>query len=169
MRRYFGTLGVAALFLLLACLPASAGPICNFCGVTLKGVANTTASGTFSFSNGQFSNISISFSGNSMFGGIQAIDTKAIAGHLDKKTGFWSFVWTTHVQGNSIVYSILFNPTTNQFWALGSIYKNRNNGGYFDNYFTVPEGGAILSYLFLSGAAVFAGIILSGRQRRTAQ
>jgi len=164
MRRYFGVLAVGALFL-LACLPAAAGPINSFSGVTLKGVANTTVSGSFSFNSttNQFSNISISFSGNSMFGGVQAIDNKSIQGTYIQGKG-WLFSWLTKVGGNLICYAVLFNPTTNQFATTGWIVKG-NNGGSF-GYLTVPEGGAILSYLFLSGAAVFAGIVMSGKQRR---
>jgi hypothetical protein len=167
MRRYFGTLGLAAFFLLLVCLPASAGPICNFCGVQLQGVANTTVAGTFSVnSSGVFSNISISFTGNSMFGGVQAVDNKSIQGLWIQGKG-WMFSWLTKVGGNLICYSVLFNPATNQFWAGGWIDKGQNGGDF--NYLQVPEGGAILSYLFLSGAAMFAGIVMSGKQRHTAR
>jgi len=164
MRRYFGVLAVGALFL-LACLPAAAGPINSFSGVKLQGVSNTTVGGTFSFNTttNQFSNISISFSGNSMFGGVNAAYNGSMKGIYVQGKG-WLFSWLTKVGGNLIYYSVLFNPSTNQFAAAGWIVKG-NNGGSF-GYLSVPEGGAILSYMFLSGAAIFAGIVMSGKQRR---
>jgi len=167
MRRYFGILSVGVLFLVAACLPATAGSINSFSGVTLQGVSNTTVSGTFSVnSTGLFSNISISFTGNSIFGGVNAVDSKSIQGIYIQGKGWW-FSWWTKVGGNWICYSVLFNPNnpnTNQFWTGGLIVNGQNRGGY--QYLEVPEGGAILSYLFLSGAAVFAGIAMSAKQRR---
>jgi hypothetical protein len=65
---------------------------------------------------------------------------------------------------------MLFNTITNQFEVGGGI-RNRSNQGDF-NYISVPEGGTPLSYLVLSGIAMFAWILISGKQcrtRRTAQ
>src|SRR5579863_4971140 len=156
------------MFLLLACLPASADSNNNFSNATLNGVSNTTVAGTFSFnsSTDQFSNISISFSGNSVFGGIKVSDPNSVKGIWKQGKG-WMFSWLTLVKGDLVLYSVLFNPVTGQFTAGGGISNWQNQGNF--NYMSVPEGGAIMSYLLLSGLAVFGGIFLSGRQRRVAR
>ena len=98
-----------------------------------------------------------------MFGGVNAAYNGSMKGIFVQGKG-WLFSWLTKVGGNLIYYSVLFNPNTNQFTAGGWIV-NGHNGGSF-GYLSAPEGGAILSYLFLSGAAIFAGIVMSGKQRR---
>jgi hypothetical protein len=165
VKKYFGLAMVSAAFLLLVCLPASAGSINTFSKVALSGVSNTTASGQFSINTqtGKFSNISISFSGNSIFAGIKASDPNSIQGVWLPGKG-WLMSWVTTVKGDLVWYSVLYNPTTGQFMASGGVSNWQYQGNF--NYLSVPEGGAMLSYLLLSGMAVFAGILMSTKQRR---
>jgi hypothetical protein len=167
MRRYCKLASVCALFLLAVSLSASAGSINNFDfeNATLTGVSKGgTVSGSFSFNSktDQFSNISISFV-SSVFGTVDASDPRWGNGSYQGK-GWWEFTWKPKVDGDTIVYSMLFNTITGQFQASGSIANWQNQKGNFD--LSVPEGGTPLSYLMLSGLAVFAGILISGKQRR---
>ena len=171
MRRICSVAVVSAAFLLLACLPASAGSDYSFSNVALVGVSNTSVSGTFSFDNNthKFYDCSVSFSGNSIFAGITAKDLNSAKGVYLPGQG-WLFSWTTKVNGDLIWYSVIFNPTTGKFWAGGTIANWQKQGGFnYYNNMNVPEGGAMLSYLLLSAGAVFAGIAISGRQRRLAR
>jgi hypothetical protein len=163
MERYNKTLAVCALFLLIASLPASAGTICNFSHAVLTGKSGSTASGSFTFdaTTHVFSNITISFNGGA-FGGIQASDSQA-QGHC--ANGLCKVSWWTIVQGNLIKDTLVFNTLTGQFEDYGKI-SNWKEKGRFDSLL-VPEGGAELTYLMLSGIAVFGGILISGKQRRT--
>jgi hypothetical protein len=161
--------GVCAAFLVLVCVPALAGSHNsfsneNFANVALVGVSDTKVSGSFSFNSktDKFSNCAISFSGNSIFNGINATDLKSVKGKYEEGQGSWLFTWQTHVGRDVIWYSILFNPNNGQFSVSGWI----KNGEYRGEWSSVPEGGAMLAYLLLTGMAVFAGILLSGKQRR---
>jgi hypothetical protein len=60
---------------------------------------------------------------------------------------------------------MLFNTITNRFEVGGGIGNRRKQGDF--NYISVPDGGTPLSYLMLSGIAMFAGILIYGKQRRT--
>jgi hypothetical protein len=163
MGRHIKILGVCALFLLIASLPASAGTICNFSNVALTGNSGSTASGSFSFDPNThvFSNITISFNGGA-FGGVHANDSQA-QGYCAQ--GLCKVTWWTIVQGNLIRDTLVFNTVTGQFQDYGKISNWKNHGGF--DYMEVPEGGAELTYLMLSGFAVFGGILISGKQRRT--
>jgi hypothetical protein len=165
VQKYFGSAIVSAIFLVLVSLPASAGSVNTFSNVTLQGVSNTTVGGSFSFDTktDQFSNISIAFSGNSIFAGIKATDSNSIQGFYIPGKG-WLMSWVTTVKGDLVWYSVLYNPATGQFTASGGISNWQNQGNF--NYLSVPEGGAMLGYLLLSGMAVFAGILMSDKKRR---
>jgi hypothetical protein len=150
-------------------LTASAGSIDHFKDVALTGVSKGgTVSGSFSFNNktDQFSNISVSIV-SSVFGKINVSDP--YSGHRTYKgQGWWEFTWKTKVDGDTIVDSMLFNTITNQLinFEVGGAISNRRHQGDF-NYISVPEGGTSLSYLVLSGIAMFAAILISGKHRRT--
>jgi hypothetical protein len=164
MRRCCKVLAVSAVFLLVASLPALAGSINNFSNVKLSGNSGSSVSGSFSFDNTThvFSGISISFNGG-VFGGVQANGPQGQGIYVPGQG--YIFSWGTAVQGNWIWNSILFNPLTGQLHEYGGIYNWKNSGGF--DYLSVPEGDAGLSYLMLSGMAVLAGSLISGKQRRT--
>jgi hypothetical protein len=121
-------------------------------------------SGSFSFDSSThvFSNISISFNGG-VFGGVQANGPKGQGIYVQGQG--YLFSWVTSVQGNLVWNSILFNPSTGKFREWGGISNRKYNGGF--DYLSVPEGGAELTYLMLSAIAVFGGILISGKQRRS--
>lgn len=166
MRRYDKLGGVCGLFLLAVSLTASADSIDHFKNVALTGVSKGgTVAGSFSFNNktDQFSNISVSIV-SSVFGKINVSDPRS--GHGTYKGQGWrEYTWKTKVHGDTIVYSMLFNTITNRFEVDGKIGNRRNQGDF--NYISVPEGGTPLSFLTLSGIAMFAGILIYGKQRRT--
>jgi hypothetical protein len=166
MGRHLKVLAVCALFFLVAALPASAGTIYNFSNVALTGSSGSSASGGFNFDPNThvFSNVSISFNGGA-FGGVQANAPNGQGIYLQGKGYLFSLLTT--VQGNLVWSSILFDPSTGQFREWGGISNWKDYGGY--DYMSVPEGGAELTYLLLSGIVVFGGILISGKQRRTAR
>jgi hypothetical protein len=166
MRRYSKLGGVCGLFLLAVSLTASAGSIDHFKDVALTGVSKGgTVSGSFSFNNktDQFSNISVSIV-SSVFGKINVSDPYSGHGTYEGQ-GWWEYTWKAKVHGDTIVDSMLFNTITNRFEVGGGIGNRRTQGDF--NYISVPEGGTPLSYLMLSGIAMFAGILIYGKQRRT--
>jgi hypothetical protein len=163
MRRYLKLATVCAAFLLAASLCASAGSIDSFSG-QLKGVANGTVSGTFSLNSqtGQFSNVYISFSGSGLGSG--NADPGSLMGHKGAD-GLWSFLWWGSASnGDLVLYDVklLANGT---FQVIGGIADWHGDNGRFN--LLVPEGGAPLSYLMLSALAMVAGILVSGKQRRS--
>ena len=166
MRRYDKLAGVCGLFLLAMSLTASADSIDQFKNAALTGVSKGgTVAGSFSFNNktDQFSNISVSIV-SSVFGKINVSDPHSGHGTYEGQ-GWWEYTWKTKVHGDTIVYSMLFNTITNRFEVGGAIGNRRKQGDF--NYISVPEGGTPLSYLMLSGIAMFAGILIYGKQRRT--
>lgn len=165
MGRQLKIFAVCALFLLVVSLPASASSVCNFSSVKLTGNSGSNVSGTFTFdpSTNSFSNISMSFNGG-VFNNVLANDPKGGKGIYLPGQGYL-FTWITNVKGDWLWCSMLFNPSTGQFQEWGGI-SNGNSYGRFD-YLSVPEGGTELTYLMLSGIAVFGGILVSNKQRRT--
>jgi len=161
MGRSYKLVGLLAAFLTFVCLPAVANSNDNFSNVQLQGVSGT-ASGSFTFnpSTDTFSNISVSFNGG-VFGGIQANDAQA-QGSCSQ--GLCQVSWWTIVHGDLVSDTIVFNTKTGQFQDYGEVSNWQNQGNF--NYLSVPEGGASLSYLTLSGLVIFAGILKSGKQRR---
>ena len=163
MGRHLRVLSVCALFLLVVSLPASAGSVYSFSKIKLTGNSGSSVSGSFNYDNSthMFSNVSISFNGGA-FGGIQANGIKGQGVYVPGQG--YVFSWITKIQGNLVWCSMLFNPSNGQFREWGGISKGRNYGTF--DTLTVPEGGAELTYLMLSGIAVFGGILISTKQRR---
>jgi hypothetical protein len=158
MTRYF-TLAMCAALLLVLSLPALADSD-SFSNVQLKG-ASGTVSGSFTFSNGTFSNLSLSFK-DGVFGVVNAFDA---SGGKGQQQGQWYvFTWKTKVGKDWVWNKVSFDPSNGQYHESGWI-ANRQDKGKFN--LQVPEGGTPLSYLVLSGLAVFAGILMSGKRRRT--
>jgi hypothetical protein len=168
MFRYSKLATVFALFVLAVSISASARSINDsFSGTKLTGVSQGgTVSGTFSFNTAtdQFSNIAVSFVSNA-FGNVNATDQGSIMGKL--VNGLWSFQWSTIKNGDLIIYQVVFNPNTNQFTASGSIANFWNQGKF--SSMSMPEGETPLSYLMLSGFAMFAGIAVASKRRRAAR
>jgi hypothetical protein len=165
MRRCLKLASPLALFLLAVSLSASAGSTDSFSNVSLTGVSGTVSgSFTFNSSSDTFSAISLSFNGG-VFGGVNAQNG---GGNGSCILGVCGFSWQAQLaNGNWVWDTILLNLKTGQYQDLGGIY-NWKNGGNF-NYLSVPEGDAPLSYLLLSGFAMLAGILISGKHRRTAR
>jgi hypothetical protein len=165
MRRYCKLASVCVAFLLVGSLPALADSNHNFSNVQLQR-ASDAVSGSFTFnrSTDQLSNSSLWFAG-SLFGGVKVSDPNGVNG--TKLGQDWLFGWSTQKSGDTIWGSVLFNPLTNQS-ELGESISNWKGDGKSD-FFAVPEGGTPLSYLMLSGLAIFAGILISGKQRRPAR
>jgi hypothetical protein len=154
---------VSALFVLAVSLSAFANSNDSFSNVNLTGVSGTV-SGSFAFNSATdtFSHISLSFNGG-VFNGVDASDG---GGKGTCILGVCGFTFQEHVpHGGWVSDTILVNLKTGQFEDLGGIYKGRKGGDF--NYMSVPEGGTPLSYLMLSGFAILAGILISGKRRRT--
>jgi hypothetical protein len=162
MKRYFKLATVCATFFLAASICASAGSVDSFSGA-LQGVSNGTVSGTFSFNSqsGQFSNVDLSFA-SSILGNGNA-DPGSVQGHKGAN-GLWSFQWWGFASnGDIVVYDVSLNAN-GTFQASGGVADWHGDDGSFN--MAVPEGGARLSYLILSGLVVIGGIFVSGKQRR---
>jgi hypothetical protein len=165
MRRCLKLASPLALFLLAVSLSASAGSTNNFSNVSLTGVSGTV-SGSFSFnsSSNTFSAISLSFNGG-VFGGVHANNGGGKGACL---LGVCGFSWQTQLANGDWVWdSILLNLKTGQYRDSGGIYNSKNGGNF--NRLPVPEGGAPLAYLGLSGVAMLAGILIAGKHRRSAR
>jgi hypothetical protein len=145
MTKYCKLVTVCAALLLVLSLPALASSVNSFSNAQLRGVSGTTFSGSFasSISRGEFSDASRSVGGRSMFGVVEA--NRGIGG-----------------------YSIAEGSFSRDLDGGFSREEHHYCGHYKDRHCNkVPEGGSEGTYLMLSGMAVFAGILLSGNQRRT--
>lgn len=168
MGRYCKLASICAALLLLVCLPALADSNDNFSKEKLTGSSGSTVSGSFTFtgsaSGGTFSGLSLSFNGGA-FAGINASDPSG--GKATCLLGFCGFSWKTQVGSGWIWDTIVLNVATGQYQDFGGI-RNWQNQWNFDPM-SVPEGGATLSYVMLSGLAVLAGILISGKRRHAAR
>jgi hypothetical protein len=162
MMRYLKLASASVLFLLAVSLSAFANSHNSFSNVNLTGISGTVSGGfTFNSSSDTFSNISLSFNGG-VFNGVDASDG---GGKATCRLGVCGFSFREHVpHGGWVSDTILFNLKTGQFEDLGGIYKGRKGGDF--SYMSVPEGGTPLPYLMLSGFAIVAGILISGKRRR---
>jgi hypothetical protein len=155
---------VCVISVLAWSLSAYANSNDSFQNATLTGVSGGgDVSGTFDFNNGKFSDISVSFV-STVFGNVSATDSGSINGIYNSAKGTWSFQWQTIKGWDLITYDVVYNPSTNQFTASGSIQNLWDQGKF--NYMQVPEGGNSLAFLLLSGIALFVAIFLSRKQRR---
>jgi len=169
MRRYFSLAGVCVALLVFVCLPAFADSHDSFSNQSLTGNSGSKVSGSFTFnsSTDTFSNISLSFNGGA-FNGINASDSSG--GQATCILGFCTFSWKTQVGSVWVWDTIILNTNSGanygQYWDLGKIL-NWQNTWNFDPPMTAPEGASSLVYLTLSGLAIFSGILISGKKRRT--
>jgi hypothetical protein len=157
MKPYFKLAVVACV---VACsVAAYAGSVTTFnFNTNLNGVSSTTVQGTFSYNSATntFTSAGLTFVGNSIFGGLSGTVTKPQSGT--------TFVFKQTINGYIVSYTIVFDPLTGSYTTYGSITYGGTTGTFQFNQ--VPEGGAQLSYLALSGLVLFAGIVLAGKQRR---
>jgi hypothetical protein len=150
-------------FVVLTCMIACsasvfAGSVSNFAyNTNLNGVSSTTVNAKFSYdtSSDSFTSASLSFLGNSIFGGISGSDTTPQSGN--------TFLLKETVDGYTVSYTIVLNPLTGNYTANGSISYGGTTGTFFSQ---VPEGGTQLVYLAASGLVLLGGILLAGKQRR---
>jgi hypothetical protein len=164
MKRYSTFAAVSVMFVLALSICASAGSTDNFSGPLQGASGNVSGSFTFNSSNDSFSNVKLSFSG-STFGNVNASDPNGGQGTC--KNGVCEFVWKTQVGSDTIWDVILVTLSTGQFQDSGTISNYKNNGGF--NYMSASEGSSALAYLLLSAGAIFGGIFMSGKNRRTTQ
>src|SRR5580704_18452760 len=156
---------VCVIFLLAASLSVFANSNDSFQNANLIGVPHGgDVSGTFDFNSSthQFSDISVSFV-STVFGDVNASDSGSINGTYNPGNGTWSFKWQTIKNWDLITYDVVYNPTTNQFTASGSIQNLWNQGNF--NYMQVREGGNALTYLLLSGISLFVAFFTSRKRR----
>jgi hypothetical protein len=162
MNRYLKLASAIAVLLLAVSLSAFADSKDSFSNVNLVGISGTV-SGSFTFNSAThtFSNLTLSFDGGKFNGDKAWSDGgKAKCAH-----GVCEYSWKEKLAGGGWVSdTILFNLKTGWYEDLGGIYKGKNGGDF--KYMSVPEGGTTLSYLMLSGFAMLAGILISGKRRR---
>ncbi|MGA7380796.1 MAG: hypothetical protein WBQ09_12570 [Terriglobales bacterium] len=157
MKSYF-KFGVVSWVIALS-ISAFAGSIQTFDYSTpVTGVPKTTLDATFTYNDktDTFTKETLTFEGG-VFNGVSVTITKPQKGD--------TFQFDKKVDGDTIVYTIVFNPLTGTYDAYGSITKGKTEG-YFQYNTMAPEGGTQLSYLAASGLVLFAGILLAGKQRR---
>jgi hypothetical protein len=151
MMRSLKLASVTSLFLLAMSLSAFAGSNNDFSGATLSGISATGASGSFAFSSStdKFSNAPQSFGGNSISEGVK-VTNRLMSGYFISEGSF---------SGGSFSGGSFSDDSDEALFGedrLGGKHKKWN----------VPEGGAEVTYLLLSGIAMFGGILISGKQRR---
>jgi len=135
----------STVFLLAVSLSAFANSINDFSGATLSGISATGASGFFAFSSAPHS-----FGGNSISEGVK-VTNRLTSGYFISEGSF---------SGGSFSRGTFSDDSDEGF--LGEDHL----GGKHRKKWNVPEGGAEVTYLLLSGIAVLAGILISGKQRR---
>ena len=164
MERYSKFAAICSVFVFAVSICASAGSTDNFSGPLAGTFGTVSGSFTFNSSTDSFSNIKLSFGGNT-FGGVNASDPNGGKGSC------WNdmcrFYWQTKVGSETVWDAIVVNLATGRYQDFGGIYNWRNRGDF--NYLSVPEGGSGLAYLFVSALAVFGGIFMSGKNRRSAR
>ena len=162
MKRNYKLAAICAVFVLSVSICASAGSTDNFSGPLIGATGTVAGSFTFNSTNDSFSGIQLSF-GGSTFGNVKASDPSGGQGTC--LNGLCGFYWQTTVGSDTVWDAIVINVATGQYEDLGGIYNSQNNGGF--NYMSVSEGSSALAYLLLSAGAIFGGILLSGKNRRT--
>jgi hypothetical protein len=152
MMRSLKLASVSSLFLLAVSLSAFADSNNDFSGATLSGISATGASESFAFSSSteRFSNAPQSFGGNSISEGVK-VTNRLTSGYFISEGSF---------SGGSFSGGTFSDDSDEGF--LG---EDRLEGKHRKKWH-VPEGGAEVTYLLLSGIAVLAGILISGKQRR---
>lgn len=157
MKPYF-KFGVMLCVMALS-ISAFAGSITTVSySAVLNGVPNTTVYGSFSYNTATdtFTSASLSFVGNSIFGGL--------SGTVNQPQYGSSFVLNETIAGYTVSYDILLNMLNPaSYTAFGYISSGQGAGGFRTQ---VPDGGSPISYLSAAGLVLFAGIILAGKQRR---
>jgi hypothetical protein len=138
-------LGVAVCVIAFS-VSAFAGSISSFnYAASLNGLSNTTLHGNY-YNTGTVTSASLSFVGNSIFGGLSG--TKAQTAGAP-----------------NVSYAVAVNLLGESFNGNGQVFRGRPTMGTF-HLTQVPEGGTLFSYLAASALALAGGILLAGKQRR---
>jgi hypothetical protein len=155
MMRSLKLASVFSLFLLAMSLSAFADSSNDFSGATLSGISATGASGSFAFSSStdKFSNAPQFFGGNSIFEGVK-VTNRLTSGYFISEGSF---------SGGSFSGGT-FSDDSDRI-SLDEKHRHHGCEGR-EHCHSVPEGGTEPAYLLLSGVAVLAGILISGKQRR---
>ncbi len=146
MMRSLKLASVTALFLLAMSLSAFADSNNDFSGATLSGISATGASGSFALSSStdKFSNAPQSC-GNSISEGVK-VTNRLMSGYFISEGSF---------SGGT------FSDDSDE-----GLFGEDRLSGKDRKKWNVPEDGAEVTYLLLSGIAVLGGILISGKQRR---
>lgn len=162
MRKYCKLVGLLLAMTMALSICAAAGSIVTVKYVTkLNGVSDTFVHGsiTYNRATNTFVSVSLSFVGNSVFGGLKGTVTQPQSGTV--------FTFDKTVGGYKVSYNITLNPLApGSYSADGSITKGLLMARWHKPQ-SVPEGGTALSYLLSSGLVLVGGIWLAGKQRRT--
>jgi hypothetical protein len=124
----------------------------------LSGVPGSTLDASFTYNKktDTFTKETLTFVGG-IFNGVTVTITAPQHGD--------TFTFDKKVDGDTIAYTIVFNPLTGTYDAYGTITKGKHEGSF--QYDTMaPEGGTQLSYLAASGLVLFAGMLFAGKRRR---
>lgn len=153
-------LGVALCVVALSVSAFAGSVTTGSYAASVSGVPNTTVYGTFSYntSTDTYTSVSLSFVGNSIFGGLSGTVTQPQSGSR--------FVFDKTVGGYSVSYSILLDAMNPDSYTAQGYIVNGSASGTFGSKHQVPEGGSQISYLLASGLVLFAGILIAGKQRR---
>jgi uncharacterized protein YjbI with pentapeptide repeats len=162
MMRSLKLASVTALFLLAMSLSAFADSNNDFSGATLSGISATGASGSFAFSSStdKFSNAAQSFGRNSISEGVK-VTNRLMSGYFISERSFSGGSFS----GGSFSGGSFSGGTFSGDSDEGLFGEDRLSGKHRKKW-NVPEGGAEVTYLLLSGIAMLAGILISGKQRR---
>jgi hypothetical protein len=152
MMRSLKLASVSSLFLLAMSLSTFADSNNDFSGATLSGISATGASGSFAFSSStdKFSNAPQSLGGNSISEDVK-VTNRLMSGYFISEGSF---------SGGS------FSGGTFSDDSDEGLFGEDRLSGKDRKKWNVPEGGAEVTYLLLSGIAVLGGILISGKQRR---
>jgi hypothetical protein len=152
MMRSLKLASVSALFLLAVSLSTFADSNNDFSGASLSGISATGESGSFAFSSStdKFSNAPQSFGGNSISESVK-VTNRLMSGYFISEGSF---------SGGSFSGGTFSDDSDEGLFGEDGLSRKHKKK------WNVPEGGAEVTYLLLSGIAVLAGILISGKQRR---
>ena len=124
---------------------AAASPINSFSSSALSKRAETDTFEYFVHSNSQeFSGFAFSFAGNSISDGVKVTDRRFV--------------------GNSVSQES-FSGSFSDYSGAGFSDDSHFGGNHKHHHWNVPEGGAEVTYVTLSGIAILLGILISTKRR----
>jgi hypothetical protein len=139
-------------------LPAYADTMSGTYTATLAGVSGTTVQGSFSFNTTSdvFSG-TLNFSGGSVFGGVadSFSQTGACAG------GICALALNASPSGDTLVYAIALNLSSDQYSASGSILSTKGAGAWTSSAKVGPSTGVIENWGLFDSLGLFALAVLA--------